>query len=622
MKGWFASLPIHRKLIAMALVVSACSLLAATIGLLAFDTARFRTQAADDALVIAENTAAAIEFDDAEAASVTLSSVRVRPVVSRACVYRRDGTVLAQYHSAGQKPCPTVPGNLLGWDAVASVVPVRWNGQTVGTVYVERALVDLGSRVAVTAAAGGLVLLLAGLLALALARRLQRVISRPIIELADAARAIERGDRHELPVISAPPDETGDLARAFGDMVRRLLSSNEALRTEVEERRRMQAERERLLLREREASRLKDEFLAAVSHELRTPLNAILGWSHILSQARSSDPVIAKAAAALERNAQAQNRVIEDLLDISRIITGKLPLSLTASDLRSIVESALDVVAPSAAVKNIALSVDLPSNPCIVHGDRDRLRQVVWNLLSNAVKFTPNKGRVSIRLARVDGAYAIVVSDNGIGISKDFLGHVFERFRQADGSTTRVHGGLGLGLAIVKELTELHGGQVQAASDGPERGATFTVTIPALDVPGEPVTGITGSLVPRLDGLTVLAVDDNQDALDILTATLADAGATVRVAASGAEALEDLQHLPADLVICDLAMPGMDGFEVLGHVRDLDATKGRSTPVLALSAYASREYRQRCIDAGFRGHIAKPFAPPDLIRAIAAMRAS
>lgn len=374
-------------------------------------------------------------------------------------------------------------------------------------------------------------------------------------------------------------------------------------------------------MREREASRLKDEFLAAVSHELRTPLNAILGWTHILSQTNSPDPVVAKASAALERNAQAQNRVIEDLLDISRIITGKLPLSLTASDLRSIVESAVEVVAPSATVKGITLTVETPASPCVVHGDYDRLRQVVWNLLSNAVKFTPNQGVVKLRLVRVDGAYSIVVSDTGIGISPQFLDHVFERFRQADGSTTRLHGGLGLGLAIVKELTELHGGHVLASSEGPDRGATFTVTLPALD--GSPrdatTTGLSAAPLPRLDGLTVLAVDDNQDALDILATTLAEAGAKVRVAASGAEALEDLQHLPADIVICDLAMPGMDGFDVLVLVREMDQLMHRATPVLALSAYASQDYRQRCLDAGFRGHIAKPIAPPDLIRAVAAI---
>jgi signal transduction histidine kinase len=625
MKQRFASLPIHRKLIVMALAVSACALLAATIGLLAFDIARFRTQASEDAhalaQVIAENTAAAIEFDDAEAARLTLSSVRVRPVVARACVYRLDGSLLAEYRGPGAAACPTVPSDASGWGAVSSVVPVRWQERTVGSVYVERALADLGRRVAVTAAAGGFVLLLAGLLALGLARRLQRVISRPIVELAEAARAIERGERHEMSDINAPPDETGALARAFGDMVRRLLSSNEALREEIDERRRMQSERERLLTREREASRLKDEFLAAVSHELRTPLNAILGWTHILGQTQSTDPVVVKASAALERNAQAQNRVIEDLLDISRIITGKLPLSLSALDLRSVVESAVEAVAPSATVKSISLTVDTPASPCIVLGDYDRLRQVVWNLLSNAVKFTPNQGTVTLGLSRVDDGYAIVVSDTGIGISPEFLTHAFERFRQADGSTTRVHGGLGLGLAIVKELTELHGGRVQASSTGLGQGAAFTVTLPALDGPPRDVSATRMAIapLPRLDGLKVLAVDDNQDALDILVVTLAEAGAQVRALPSGAEALEDLQHLPADVVICDLAMPGMDGFDVLRRVQELDAANRRSTPVLALSAYASKDYRRRCLDAGFREHIAKPFAPPDLIRAIDAI---
>jgi signal transduction histidine kinase/ActR/RegA family two-component response regulator len=623
MRHWFESLPVHRKLIAMALLVSTAALAAAVTGLVAFDVARFRNSAADDARalaqVIAENSAAAIVFNDADAARQTLTSVEVRPVISRACVYRGDGSLLAAFRVSGASACPAVPASHTGWAAVSSVVPVQRNGQAVGRVYVERELSDLPTRVIVTAAAALLMLLVAGAVAFGVASRLQHIISEPIVALSKAARAIGRDQRYEIPPIAAPPDETGDLVRAFSDMVARLVSSNEALATEVEQRTRMQAEREELLAREREASRLKDEFLAAVSHELRTPLNAILGWAQVLASTKPNEQTVTRAIASLSRNAQAQKRVIEDLLDVSRIITGKLQLSLNAVDLRTVVESAIEVVMPSAAAKNVRLEVDLPQVPQFVQGDFDRLRQVLWNLLSNAVKFTPSGGMARVRVARADYACQIIVSDTGIGIPPAFLPHVFERFRQADGSTTREHGGLGLGLAIVKELTELHGGTVTAASGGTGHGATFTVMLPrllAVEAADSPAD-VTPTLV-RLDGVDVLAVDDNPDALDLVTSALSDAGATVRIAASGVEALEQIRRSAPQIVLCDLAMPGMDGFDVLRSIRGLDDPLRRMVPVLAVTAYASDDYRARCLDAGFQGHVAKPYTTSDLVRYVAA----
>ena len=466
-------------------------------------------------------------------------------------------------------------------------------------------------------------LLFAGAVAFGVARRLQETISRPIVSLASAARAIGRDQRTELPHIDAPPDETGALVGAFSDMVRRLVSSNEALTLEVEERRRMQAEREALLAREREANRLKDEFLAAVSHELRTPLNAIMGWTQVLASmnpADRSEQTVTKAIASLSRNAQAQNRVIEDLLDVSRIITGKLQLKLTAIDLRLAIESAVEVVTSVAAAKQVSLDVALPPVASIVQGDFDRVRQIMWNLLSNAIKFTSPGGTVSVRVTSDDTGYTTVVTDTGIGIPPEFVPHVFERFRQADGSTTREHGGLGLGLALVKELTELHGGTVGASSGGAGLGSRFTFTLPRLiaAADAEPA-GAAAQALPRLDGIDVLAVDDNGDALDIITAALANAGARVRVALSGLEALERLRDRPANVVLCDLAMPGMDGFTVLKEIRERDSREGRSTPVLAVTAYASSEYRERCLRAGFHGHIAKPFKTADLVREVAAV---
>jgi signal transduction histidine kinase/CheY-like chemotaxis protein len=513
-----------------------------------------------------------------------------------------------------------VPRDLQTWRGLDVAVPVVRNGTRFGTVLIERTLEDLASRVTVTLLMGGMILLLSAALAFGLANSLQRIVSQPIVDLAEAAAKIGQGDRYEIPAIGAPPDETGQLVRAFGGMVERLLHSNESLRAEVDERRRMQAERETLLARERATNRLKDEFLAAVSHELRTPLNAILGWTHILGAADLQDETVRKAVAALSRSAQAQNRVIQDLLDVSRIITGKLELALAPVDLRTVVESVIDLIRPIADDKGVRLDLRLPDAPCSVYGDYDRLRQVVQNLLSNAVKFTPTQGVVLVGLTEEGAAFSLTVSDTGIGISSRFLPHVFERFRQADASTTRGYGGLGLGLAIVKELIEQHGGTVSANSPGPGFGSTFTVTLPQFaGVPAElpPQSANVADTVPALHGVKVLAVDDNADALEIVTRILHDAGASVQAAVSGAEALSYLREREVDVVLCDLAMPEMDGFEVLHRIRQLETTNGRVKPVFAVSAFASADDRIRCLAAGFNGHMAKPWNASELIRIVA-----
>jgi signal transduction histidine kinase/ActR/RegA family two-component response regulator len=623
MRGWFASLPIHRKLIAMAVAVSAVALIAAVSGLVAFDMARFRTGTTDAtkalAQIISDNVAAAIVFGDPEAARKTLEGIKLRPYFTRACAYGADGTLFADFHRRGAEPCPSAPVDVQDWHVTASLVPVLQKGRTVGSVYVERSLADLGNRVVVTAGAGLFTLLLASALAFELARKLQLLISKPIVQLSAAAREIGRDEHFQMPAIEAPPDETGALVTAFQDMVKRLVSSNEALRAEVEERRRMQAEREQLLAREREASRLKDEFLAAVSHELRTPLNAISGWTQVLATSTPSEQTLGKAVASILRNIEAQKRVIDDLLDVSRIIAGKLQMATTAVDLRTVIESAVEVIVPAARAKSVRLEVTLPTAACYAQVDFDRIRQVLWNVLSNAVKFTPAGGRIGVTVTENAGSYSVAVTDTGIGISPAFLPHVFERFRQADGSTTREYSGLGLGLAIVKELTELHGGTVSAASAGQGQGATFTITLPRLaDSYGLPLEAPLPVSIARLDGVQVLAIDDNVDALEVLTSTLSDAGAAVRIALSGLEGLGRFQETAPDVVLCDLAMPGLDGFEVLRQIRFLDAATGRSTPVLAVTAYASAEYRERCLSAGFQGHLPKPYNPGDVIGAVAA----
>jgi len=342
-----------------------------------------------------------------------------------------------------------------------------------------------------------------------------------------------------------------------------------------------------------------------------------VGWSQILVTTNPDAATVAKAAASLHRNAQAQARVIDDLIDISRIVTGKLRVVAEPLDLRGVVEAAVEAIRPAADHAGISLIVSLPETACVIKGDRDRLRQIVWNLLSNAVKFAPG-GVVRVTIHPESNRLRLTVSDTGVGIAPEFQAYVFDRFRQADSSITREHGGLGIGLAVVKELVELHGGSIQVNSRGRGTGATFSVLLPCVDatVPLE----MPEENVPSLVGLSVLAVDDNADALDVLKAILAEAGADFSLAASGAEALQAWRERPSDVVLCDLAMPGMSGFQLLEQIRELDRKAGRVTPAIAVTAHASEEQIARSAQAGFQHHVAKPFNSSQLVRAIYAAR--
>jgi PAS domain S-box-containing protein len=377
--------------------------------------------------------------------------------------------------------------------------------------------------------------------------------------------------------------------------------------------------------RAEEASRVKDEFLATVSHELRTPLNAVLGWASMLD-GTVEDAKLSKGIAVIHRNARAQAKIIEDILDVSRIITGKLRLELQSVDLAKIVRDAMEVVRPSADAKMIATVLQAPPEPCMLVADPERLQQVVWNLLSNAVKFTDAEGTVTATVSCDGPRVTLEVTDTGRGIAPKFLPLVFERFKQADGTTTRRVGGLGLGLAIVRHIVELHGGHVRAASDGPGRGATFTVTLPVRAVRAErqdaagsvrPATQALGPQPSSLRGVRVLVVDDEPDARDLVFTVLELAGATVETAASAAEALAMLRRAPPDVLVSDLGMPDEDGFELMRQVRALDPVRGGTVPAIALSAYTRGEDKTRAAVAGFDFHVSKPVSADDLVAAIA-----
>jgi PAS domain S-box-containing protein len=379
------------------------------------------------------------------------------------------------------------------------------------------------------------------------------------------------------------------------------------------------------------ANRLKDEFLATVSHELRTPLNAILGWTVMLRSGRLTPDKTAEALEIIERSARAQNRLVEDLLDVSRIVTGKVQLRFQPVAMAKVVEAAVAAARPTAEAKNINLDVTLDSRPCEVSGDADRLQQVIWNLISNAVKFTPRGGRVETRVERVGSSVEIKVNDTGEGIAPEFLPHVFDRFRQADSSIKRRHGGLGLGLAIVRHLVELHGGEVSVQSPGVGQGATFTVKLPLATIwdaeararneerSAPPASRPTISeAAPRLGGVKVLVVDDEADARNLLTEILTGRGAEVRAAGNMAEALSLLNEWRPDALVSDIGMPGGSGYDLIREIRRRDIA-GTQLPAVALTAYARTEDRAQALSAGFQTHVSKPVEPQELLAVIASL---
>jgi len=368
------------------------------------------------------------------------------------------------------------------------------------------------------------------------------------------------------------------------------------------------------------ASRMKDEFLASLSHELRTPLNAILGWSHMLRQEGLAPEKVAHGADVIDRNARAQMRIIQDLLDMSAIVAGKIRLEAQRVDLREIIRAALETARPAAEKKGVAIELGFAEDTsAAVTGDPNRLQQVFWNLFSNAVKFTPPGGHVRVSLERDHGDVVVSMTDTGEGISPAFLPHVFERFRQADGTIARRHGGLGLGLAIVRQLVELQGGQVQAHSGGLGHGATFTVRLPAAGVGGEEGGQREQQTRAAIAGRRVLVVDDDRDAREMVQRLLEECDATVRTAANSAEAFGLLQQERFDLLVSDIGMPGEDGYALIRRVRGMAPAQGGDIPALALTAYARPEDRAQALLAGFQRHATKPVDPRELLALVGSL---
>jgi signal transduction histidine kinase/ActR/RegA family two-component response regulator len=630
MKRAFRHLPIRLKLIAMIMTTSAAVLVLASLGYLLIDYYQTRAQLEEDlraqARLLLQNTAAALDFADERIALETLNTLSSKPNIRLACLYDRSDRVLAAYRydvDGGECPAsPPTPGSRFGSEYVQLTTPEIAEGKTNGTLLLRSDLAVLARRGRAQMAVVSLLLALALGVAVVMSSRLQRIVSDPVITLARTAGDVSRQGDYSLRAARSTEDELGDLVDAFNRMLERIESreaelskANDELRREIAERRRAEQERAELLVREREANRSKDEFLATLSHELRTPLNAILGWTKLLRANAVPVGSVDRALEKVERNAQVQARLIEDLLEISRIVSGKLRLDPRPVDIMTLCATAIESVRPTAETRGIALERRFESGPMPTVADPDRLQQVIWNLLSNAVKFTPSGGTVTLIARRLEAFDEIEVSDTGIGIDPAFLPNVFETFRQADASTTRAHGGLGLGLAIVKQLIGLHGGQVTAASEGEGRGATFTVRVPIRAIesrPDQAQIDPPDSVEGRLAGRDILVVDDDRDTRELLASAFEAAGGRVRAASSSAEGLAmSLAQVP-EAVVSDLGMPEEDGYVFMERLR---AALGSRAPRVrvALSAFAADGDRERALASGFQRHVAKPVDPHLLV---------
>jgi signal transduction histidine kinase/DNA-binding NarL/FixJ family response regulator len=449
----------------------------------------------------------------------------------------------------------------------------------------------------------------------------------------------------DIPVIlfAINSDSAGVLLNLLGERVNIIVLERPiniavvtgAMRSALRARRR-QYQTKTLLLELEEADRQKDLFLATISHELRTPLNAILGWAEILCTGNLDEETTRRALQAIERNAKSQSQLIGDILDMSRIIRGSLRLNPEPLNIIATIQAAIDVVRPSAQAKKISMEAHLGADVPVISGDAGRLQQVIWNLLSNAIKFTAEGGRVEIRLTRNDDHLKIIVSDTGKGISADFLPHVFDYFRQADNTITRTYGGLGLGLAIVRHLVELHGGRVQAASPGLDKGATFTVQLPLMTVPHSYNSPILQSRLPEtpnksqltfdshasLQGLHILVIDDAADTREVMTEILGQCKANVVTATSATEALDLFERQHFDLLISDIEMPHRDGYSLMEEIRAKEAASGRRIPAIALTAHTRPIDRVRALSAGYDTHIAKPIEMTELLTLVAGLTRS
>lgn len=560
------------------------------------------------AQIVALDGSAALAFEDRVSAASALRALRAVPDVGSATLFNRAHEAFARY-VRDDTEVPAFPDTETGrqrsgaWRVVTVAVSDRSGEHGRLQVVVDlrplwlRAFFDALLVVAVTVTASTIVYLLS--------RRLGGVLLDPVTELAQKARAVSQTGNYSIRAAKFSDDELGQLTDVFNEMLSQIQRQDAELKAA-----RRHAEH---------ASQMKDEFLATLSHELRTPMTPILGWAQALKYVAGDNAQVREAATVIERNARIQTQIVDDLLDMSRIVSGKVQLQAEPVRIDEVIEAAVTTVHAAASAREIVIGV-VPAGATIeVNGDPGRLQQVFWNLLANAVKFTPVGGRVSIHSAVRGTQVEVRVEDSGQGIEAAFLPLVFERFRQADSSITRRHGGLGVGLSIVKQLVELHGGSVAAHSAGAGQGACFTVLLPRLAASGEreEASASARTLDHCLQGLVLLVVDDQQDGRELIVHLLEASGAITHQADSVSVALGMLETLPIDLLVSDIAMPTRDGYDLIEALRAHADSSHRHLPAVAITAFARSEDRERALAAGFDAHLPKPIDRTALVETVA-----
>jgi signal transduction histidine kinase/CheY-like chemotaxis protein len=573
------------------------------------------------AMIVAMNSGAPMAFGDRANAEEALHAFQLHQGVVEATLFGLSGEVFAHYARRGnhEPALPMHPPGLAQADRLlVLVLPIEEHKQTLGRLQVAFDLDRTRARLWRSLLLAGLVTMVAVSLVYLFSRRMRDVLMRPIAALGQTVGQVASSKDYSLRAEKISDDELGSFTDAFNGMLAQIQKQDRDLQLA-----RADAEA---------ASQLKDEFLATLSHELRTPLTPILGWAQILQRLAGGDARLQQAAQVIERSARSQTQIVDDLLDMSRIVSGKLRLEMQPVELGEVIDAAIDTVRSAAEGKQVHLISVI--EPSVVRGDPHRLQQVVWNLLTNAIKFTEAGGEVRVTLRRGGQHAAIVVSDSGEGISPSFLPHVFERFRQADSSTTRSHGGLGLGLSIARQLVELHGGSIRASSPGIGGGASFSVLLPMQAAEHErhptplPVERRTchrltpcpaSQAMPSLAGLRLLLVESDADARDLIQQLLSEQGTTVQIAASTADALQALQAAPPDVLISDIGTEDCDGFGLIRAIRALPAEQGGTVPAIALTSFARSEERTAALLAGYQLHVAKPVEQAELRAAIASL---
>jgi signal transduction histidine kinase/ActR/RegA family two-component response regulator len=573
---------------------------------------------AAQASIVAMNSSAPLAFGDEESAREAVQAFSVSRAVFDVQLLDLKGRLFARYRpNESIESAPSLkrePGLTTDGAHPVLAVPVTDRSGEYGQLQVHYTNQPATEQAWWSLLETLLLSLGAMAVAFLLAQRIKGVLVGPVRELDRTAAAVAQSNDYSLRARKFSDDELGRFTDRFNAMLGEIETST---------RQREAAHREA-----EEASRLKDEFVATLSHELRTPMAPILGWSQILQAKVRDDPELKRGAAVIERNARTLIGIINDLLDMSRIVSGNLRLEVRQIHLNEPIGEALETVAAAAEAKGVAMSLRLDPGVGTVRGDPARLKQVVWNLLANAIKFTPAGGTVEVSLTRVGEHAQLSVTDTGVGMEPSFLPFVFDRFRQADGTTTREHSGLGLGLAIVKQLVELHGGTVEASSPGPGQGARFTVRLPTSS---ESIHSASRRRAPMaepatiraqrpLEGMRVLVVEDQADTRDLLEQSIRGAGATVHAASSSEEAFRAFErHLP-DVVVSDIGLPGEDGYALIRRIRARSAEAGGQVPAIALTAFAHSDDRTRALRAGFQLHLAKPVEPEELVASLRSVR--